>query len=141
VYARKLSAKLLSIQRKLHIYNHYPSDEFRGGPAWFSITNDLAIELLREKKTILSKYKFVEIPDEIFIQTFVYHRPKYYERVYNHEDAYIGCLRKVDWTRGGPYTWQSGDYEELTSCPHLWARKFSENDMDIIKRLAKYIKS
>ena len=140
-YARKTGSLLLRTQRRLHIYRHRPGYVFKGGPQWFSITHDLATALLRDKDAILSRYKYVGIPDELFLQTFIHSKPLFRERIYNADDAYMGCLRKIDWTRGKPYTWQSADYDELISSPHLWARKFSESDMDIVKRLARHIRT
>ena len=64
------------------------------------------------------------------------------DRLYNVEDEYMGCVRKIDWQRGIPYVWQLNDYEELINAPtyYLYARKFSEEDLDLVRKIATYIR-
>ena len=49
-----------------------------------------------------------------------------------------GNLRKIDWERGGPYTWQDDDYDELVNSDAMFARKFSMRQTpELIKKLTK----
>ena len=62
------------------------------------------------------------------------------EKVYDGYEEYGNCCRKIDWSRGNPYVWQENDFEELVNSPCLWARKFSEDQINLVKRIAKHIK-
>lgn len=76
------------------------------------------------------------MPDEIFLQSYVYNSDKYKNNLYNDKDEDLGCMRKIDWLRGQLYVWQLKDYEELVTSPYLFARKFSERDMVLIHKLS-----
>ena len=49
-------------------------------------------------------------------------------------------MRKIDWSRGGPYVWRKEDFEELIDSDCMFARKFDEKiDLEIIDLLYKRI--
>ena len=79
--------------------------------------------------------------DEVFIQTMLWNSP-YRETIYNYEsaDEYLMCMREIDWNRGGPYIWKNEDYCYLMNSKKLFARKFSESNMEIITRVCNSIK-
>lgn len=45
--------------------------------------------------------------DEVFVQTIIWNSP-FQECIYDKEDLFHGCMRLIDWNRGGPYTWGGG---------------------------------
>lgn len=94
----------------------------------------------QEKKKKL--YHHTLITDESFIQTFVYDSP-FYNRVYDKDSEYRSCMRLIDWDKepgkSSPHTWTRQDWEELTASDRLFARKFSEDDMDFIYQLKEYV--
>lgn len=133
---RGINKILINLQKLFHIHHYFPVSNYKGGAAWFSITNELCKDLVRKKDFILKHYKYTLLPDEMFLQSYVYNSDKYYKRLYNEEDEFLGCMRKIDWLRGDPYVWKLTDYEELVGSPCLYARKFSEKDMDLICKLS-----
>jgi len=133
---RSINAILIKIQRLFHIHHHFPVNNYKKGAEWFSITHGLCKDLVDEKNFILKHYKYTLVPDEIFLQSYVYNSDKYKNSLYNDKDEYLGCMRKIDWLRGRPYVWQLKDYEELVTSPYLFARKFSEKDMRLINKLS-----
>jgi len=137
-FLEKLNKRLIAVQRRLHLRCISPMDSLKMGSAWFSITKPLAEELVNRKQWILKRYKHVFFPDEMFLQTFLYEN-KYMDRVYNPDDEFASCCRQIDWNRGEPYVWQDEDFDELVNSPYLWARKFSEGNMDLIRRIRSYI--
>ena len=110
--------------------------QLKMGPQWFSITSACVEYLLGKKKYFHSKYKYTKIPDEIAIQSAIWNSP-FKENIYDLDDQYHSCLRKIDWTRGGPYIWREKDFEELMSTDCLFARKFSGSDMNIVNRIVE----
>lgn len=127
------------IQKTLRWYTVRPLYTQRIGSAWFSISGKLAIELAAQKENIIKRYKYVLLPDEMFLQAFLVEN-NMMEKVYDDNEEFGNCCRKIDWRRGNPYVWQEKDFEELVNCPGLWARKFSEADIELVKRIAEHIK-
>lgn len=130
----KINTLLIYIQKIFYIRHYYNIECFKIGPAWFSITDSLARDLVSKKNTILHKYKYVKLPDEMFIQSFVY-GTDYMNRIYKLDEQYQSCLRKIDWERGDPYVWMPEDFDELIESSYLYARKFSEKNIDFIRRI------
>jgi hypothetical protein len=110
------------------------------GPQWMSITDDLCQFILARKREIIKRYHHTFIADESFVQTIVYDSP-FYERIYDVGDEYRSCGRLIDWEKGPtyPHIWTNQDWEELTTSDRLFARKFSEDDMDFIYRLKEHV--
>lgn len=133
----RLNSLLVTVQRKLHLHCVSP-DNLKLGSEWFSITKSLAQELVNQEKWILKRYKHVFVPDEMFVQTYLFEK-NYMDRVYDYENEFAGCCRYIDWNRGTPYVWQNEDFDELVNSQYLWARKFSESNMELIKKIAKHI--
>ena len=130
---------IVFLQRRLHLYTSSPICSLRLGAAWFSITMQLAEELVIHRKSIIRRFKYVRLPDEMFLQTYLYEHD-YMERVYSINDEFESCCRYIDWNRGRPYVWQDEDFEELVNSEYLWARKFSEENLKLIRKIANKIK-
>ena len=134
---RRLSIKLqkaIGVWRNKHI-------TFYKGAQWVSITDELCSYILKNKKGIFRLYRHTLCPDEIFIQTLL-HESSLYHRVHNPQDEYGSCLRLIDWERGNnssPYQWKNEDYSRLVSSDMLFARKFSEDDMDFVNRIKSHV--
>ena len=126
------------IQDKLHLYSINPTDSIKVGSEWCSITKQLAVNLVNQKESILRRYKHVFAADETFIQTYIYEN-NLMDRVYNLNDEFESCCRDIDWKRGFPYIWQDQDFEELVNSKYLWARKFSEKNINLIKSITNHI--
>ena len=137
-YLMRVNGLCVRVQKWLHFHCVSPLENLRTGSQWFSITKSLAEELVDQKERILKRYKHVFVPDEMFLQTFLYEN-KYMDRVYNPDDEFAGCCRYIDWDRGIPYVWQDNDFSELVDSPYLWARKFSEANLELVRRIRRYI--
>ena len=139
---KKLNSLLVHIQKLFHIVCVPSVKGFLGGSAWFSITHTFATDLLQCREEILKLYRYSFIPDEIYLQTFA-NSHHYIDKIYKEGDIFSNC-RKIDFKRGNhhgnPYVWQAEDFDELMNSSDLWARKFSENDMSLIRKIAETIK-
>lgn len=114
--------------------------ELKCGSQWFSITHDLAQYALSEEAWICRYFCKGLAADELFLQTLVWNSD-FKERLYRPNDVgdYHSCLRWVDWTRGDPYVFRSGDYEALVASDYLFARKFDiRNDRAVCERIAEH---
>ena len=135
---RKIDNLQIHIQRLLKINRLDKNVHLYKGANWFSITNDLVESILKEKDKILKMYKNSYCCDEVFLQTYVMNNEKFKKRVYkfNFTNDCSVTMRKIDWNRGGPYTWRNNDFEELMTSDCLFARKFDEKiDNQIINRI------
>ena len=130
---------IAKLQIKLNWYRVSPLDHIKTGSQWCSITRQLAVDIVGQRKQMIKRFKHIFAADETFIQTYLYEN-HLMDRVYHVDNEFESCCRYIDWNRGRPYVWQDENYEELVSSKYLWARKFSEDNMSLIRRIAKIIK-
>lgn len=116
-------------------------DDFYTGSGWWSITEELANDLLSEREWIENTYKYSSCCDEAFVQTYVMNS-KYKDTLFC---PYLGNGRKgnmrwIDWSRGtpdgSPHTINENDVESLFESEMLFARKF---DIDKFPKAVKEI--
>ena len=114
--------------------------DFRKGANWVSLTEKAVKYMIGNKEKIYSRYKHTRSADEVYKHTLIYGNPELYNNVYDLSDSSEACMREIDWERGDPYVWTIKDKEILKNSPCLFARKFSENDMEIVEWVrTKYI--
>lgn len=123
----------LRIKRNKHII-------FRKGSQWFSITSDFVEYLLSQEKKFRSIYSHTFCPDEVIIQTECWNS-SFRNKLYDYSTNYKGYMRLIDWTRGGPYVWRDVDYDELVESECLFARKFSSEYIDVVKKITDLVKT
>jgi len=131
----------LKVQKYLRIRHHKNTSCFHKGCNWWSITNELAKEIVRQKENIIRTYKYTSCSDEIFVQTIVYNNPDFRNNIYDINNEYHSCMRLIDWKRGNPYVWKIEDVDELITSGRLFARKFSEENMDVIDEIINRLKT
>lgn len=106
------------------------------GSNWISITDDLVIEILKEKDKIWKIFSYTNCADELLVQTVAYNCG-FKDKIYNPKHGVAENVRFIDWSRGkngNPYTFRKQDEELLMKNSNLFARKFSETvDSDIIQ--------
>lgn len=108
---------------------------------WFSIPQDFAEYILQNESKIYSTFHHTLASDESFMQT-VAMNSIFKERIYKLDSREEGAMRRIDWQRGGPYTFRTEDYDYIMSSPYLYARKFEETiDSDIIDRIYQEVKN
>lgn len=107
------------------------------GSNWCSITDELAAYILEKEDWVRKHFRLTCISDELYIQTLV-ENSDFRRRLYHSEkdDSNLANVRCIDWKRGNPYVFRSGDFDELIASPCLFARKFSGKvDGEIIERI------
>ena len=115
--------------------------DFRKGTNWVSLTEKAVKYMIENKEKIYSRYKHTRATDEVYKHTLIYENPELYNNVYDLSESWEACMREIDWKRGNPYVWTIKDKEILKNSPCLFARKFSEKDMEIVEWVrTKYIK-
>lgn len=115
-------------------------DKFLMGSQFFSITQELATELVKAEQDILKRYKHSFCCDEVFVQTFVYNS-KFRDNLYvkgRNSDIH-GNMRYIDWSRtvnGSPSTITEADVPAALESGLLFARKVDMNSCpDAVKLL------
>lgn len=137
----KISLKTQKILKINRIKNH--DKQYQKGTNWFSITDDLAKYVVDSSEKILKEYKHTFCCDEIFLQTLVVNSP-FVDNLYHpkFDNDIAAIMRLIDWERGKPYTFRTGDFDELIKSDMLFARKFSMNiDEDIVNKITKHVKN
>lgn len=117
----------LKFQQILKIGKHYDV-ELAKGSNWFSVTESCSDYILSNTKWLKQNFRYAHAPDEIAIST-LFRNSSFYKMM-----SQIS-IRKIDWKRGGPYTWQDEDYEELINSSALFARKFSSKNLELVYKI------
>ena len=140
---RKIDCFQIRLQELFHINRLKNNDlVFYHGSQWFSITDELVRDLLKKKKYIEKVYKNTNCCDELVIQTFIANNDKWFSKLYDSrmDDNYCANVRKIDWSRGGPYVWTEKDFNELIDSNCMFSRKLDEKvDPKIIELLYERI--
>ena len=128
----------MAFQHKLGVnrLEAYKDVRFQKGRNWFSITHEFAKYVIGKEKWLEQLFEKSFCADELFLQTLA-RNSKFEAKICNSITMpEIPDTRHIDWTRGYPYVFQDGDYEELKSVEALFARKFDLNvDQNIIERI------
>lgn len=135
-----LRNKAVNIQKRFGIIRTRPSIEFQKGCNWATMTDKFVKHLLNHENNIITLYRYTPCCDEIYKQTIAWNSI-FKDTLYDSDDEYNGCVREIDWNRGGPYTYRQSDLNQLLSSDKLFARKFdSQIDKQIIDELVSNIK-
>ena len=130
----------LAAQRRLKIDRSSHVDfQFYGGANWCSITGKFATYVAEHFHKYKKYFRFTQNSDEFLWQTIVMDSP-FRENLYiaGFENNYDACLRYIDWNRGAPYVFRSGDFDELMTSICMFARKFDDHiDKEIIEMIYK----
>lgn len=134
---RKIPNLFLKVQQLLDIRRQYDVSLAKGSN-WFSITNALCEHILERKSVILKRFKNTLCADEIFLQTEIVNS-HFRDCLYDCEDQFKACMRKIDWIRGHPYVWRDSDIDELLHSDRLFARKFSIEYRGVVNRIKEQV--
>lgn len=135
---RLMRATFIRIQEYLGIKRNKQIN-FRKGSQWFSITSDFVEYLLSQENIFRNIYSHTFCPDEVIIQTACWNS-KFRHKLYDYSASYRGYMRLIDWTRGAPYVWRDSDYDELINSKCLFARKFSSENIGVVKKITEFVK-
>lgn len=131
---------VLAVQ-KLTGFRRRQEWHFCKGSNWVSITADFCDYLLVHAESIRRRMRYVLCPDEIFLQTVLWNSP-FRERLYSEaDDVKHTTQRLIDWQRGCPYVWKDDDFEELMSSEALFARKFSDDTPELLRRIQERVQA
>ena len=132
-HLRGLQERLISCQMKLKMKRKEIIPLYKGAN-WFSITDELMQYAISQKKLIKKQFYCSHCADEVFLQSVAMVSP--------YRDTVTGrCLREIDWTRGGPYTFRVEDVPALMTSENLFARKFDiDLDREAIEIIAEKLK-
>ena len=135
---RLLRRLALAVQRGLRFDRRRAFDgEIKTGSDWYSVTPSLARLAVSQRDNLRRMFKFSYIPTEFIMPTVAWNS-SYRERVFSGAPGDHGNMRLIDWQRGGPYVFRSGDFEELSSSEMLFARKFdSRRDRAVVDRVCE----
>ena len=110
--------KILRIRR-------FPSELFQKSDNWVSLTDSAVRYLVDHTEEIHKKYRFSYCGDEYFVATELCNRRDRFQ-------IFDCAILKVDFERYNPKVYTIEDFDDLKSSPCLFARKFSEKNMDIV---------
>ncbi len=134
-YYKFINRALLKIQKALHIKRKFIKNYIPySGANWFNINKECATYILDNYKKIYKYFKFVQFPDEMFIQTVVLNSDLAKKTIND-------TLRYVDWYTGPeqPRTLTHEDYKKIIKSDAIFCRKLDENkDKKIFDMLDKY---
>lgn len=135
-----LNHSFVKIQKFLRINRH--DRELFHGSALFSITDECAKYILSKEKDIKKRYRYCLAADEVFLQTEIYNS-KFRDRLYYNDERYSNA-RLIDWNRrsgNSPYVFKVEDFDLLINAKNkVFARKFEEEEYEIIDKLYKLLK-
>ena len=130
----RLNVFSVKTQAFFHICRNSSSCIYKG-PQWFSITKSFCAYLLTQEDEIRHRFRFTRCPDEMFVQT-IFAASSYKDTLYSPDGGeFEQCMREIDWQRGNPYTWRTGDFSILRNSKKLFARKFSSKDIRIVDEI------
>lgn len=122
--------KALKIKRNQNI-------RFQKGAQWFSITDNLAREVLSKEDWVKQVFKYGYCVDEIFLQTIVENSEFVNRLYYNKADgSHRNTMRYIDWSSTRPHTFTCEDIDKLKESKLMFARKFDcDVDSVVIKKI------
>ena len=144
ILLKKIKNNFIRLQKHFNI-NRWKNriDDIGYGANWFSITHSLAETILSKSNYIRKHFKYTLCADEVFLQTMVnklHFRNNIFVYDKKHPGSNLDIMRFIDWKRGNPYVFRSNDFEQLTSSPCLFARKFDINiDKEIIDKIFNFV--
>lgn len=108
---------------------------FKRGCNWASMSNDFINYLISQEAQILKFYRWTPCCDEVYKQTLAWNSD-FKKTLYNPLDEFEGCMREIDWERGGPWIWRKTDIDRLCHSNRFFARKFDSTiDESIINEI------
>lgn len=138
-YAKGVRKISVAFQKLFRIQRNWQDLELKKGSQWVSISSDFAKYLVEKEDFILKRFRNVICPDEIFLHTMLYNS-RFKDTILDYEGKRKEVIRKIDWERGTPYTWEEKDFKELIESKSLFARKFSsDHDKKIIDRIKNHV--
>jgi len=137
-YSASLIRKsFVKLQKIIH-FSRTQKQTFYMGTNWCSVTASFVKYLLSKENEIYKTYSKSICVDELYKQTLAYNS-EFKDKINKCENQFDQCLREIDWKRGNPYTYKLEDFEILKNSNNFFARKFSEENIEIVNKLSAYL--
>lgn len=118
--------KILGIKR-------YKRQTFCKASNWVSLTQEAVEYMLSKKNDILKKYRYTWCGDEFFV-------PSELSQSYLRDKiVYVDNILRTDFAGSTPRVYAAADYDMLVSSDCLFARKFSDRELEVVDRLMEHI--
>lgn len=112
------------------------------GTNWVSVTNEFVEYILSHRKEIQRRFKYTFCADEVYKHTLCWNS-EFRNRVYDITDEARGCMRCINWIvtpdKSFLPSFTMSDYNRLRDSEALFARKFDEDNIDVVYRLREQI--
>lgn len=135
----RISHRLQVLQQKIGVCRN-KAIRFEGGSSYFSITHELVLFLLSNKKKIHKLFSATSCCDEIFLQTIIADT-KFEKKIFDPENPYRSNMRMIDFKRGNPYTFTIDDWQELLESKKWFVRKVgsaTEKERQLLDQLLSH---
>ncbi len=123
------------------IKNKFPI--FKRGHNWCSLTHEAVLYLLNNRHAIKELVKLTICSDEGYKQLFILNSPELASSIkYDVDRLHTPNLWEVDWVHGGahPLVFTINNYIRLITSQKLFARKFSEEHIDLVEKIYNFIR-
>lgn len=112
------------------------------GTNWVSITNNFVEYILSHRDEIQRRFKYTFCADEVYKHTLCWNS-EFKSQVYDINDEAKGCMRCINWVvspnKSFLPSFTMKDYNRLRDSDALFARKFDEDNIDVVYRLREQI--
>jgi hypothetical protein len=112
--------------------------QFKKGTQWVSLTHGFIAYLLSQKRQVLDTYHHTFCSDEIFVQTICWDSP-FRDKIFDQHNEGRGCMRMINWQNNQLREWEEKDYETLMQSEALYARKFSNKQIEVVNNILNHI--
>lgn len=144
-FSKKRNLDLRSVIRALFCriqmfvcYKRNKDIELTRGTNWASVTNDFVEFLLKKKEEIHTRFHHTFCADEVYKHTLCWNS-SFKENIYNYNNEALGCMREINWvvTENMSFlpSFTMADWGRLVHSPMLFARKFDEKNIEVVKRI------
>lgn len=112
---------------------------FKKGTQWLSVTEAFVKFIIPKKEEVIKRFRYTFCGDEIFLQTLCWESP-FRNNVFDLADEGRSCLREIRWINNEIIDWQQEDFSELMQSDKIFARKFSSQHMNLVRKILDAIK-
>lgn len=144
-----ISGKLIDLSRKVCVtfqklarYNRLGDSDIiiKKGCAYFSITDKLVDEILKNEPLMKKMLKHTVWCDEVFVQTVAFNSP-FKDKIYSLTNEWEGSMREFAWPSNVPgnhpgWNFSMQDIDYLLNSKRIFAMKFEGDDgLEVINRI------
>lgn len=143
-YTIKSLIRAISARLQLAIGGTRNKDiELVRGTNWCSVTNEFVAFLLSRQVEIRKRFRYTFCADEVYKHTLCWNSC-FRDNVYDLTNEARGCMREINWIVTADKSWLPSfvmkDYFRLKASDALFARKFDEDNIDVVHRILHDIK-